>query len=259
METGLKKYWDTVTMAKRCVLLSARNPDTLLTSVIMPVMMMVLFVALFGKLIRVENMSYVDYIIPGVLMQCFGQCSSVTAITVNRDVTGGMARRFSVLPVKTSSVLLGYTTEAFFRNMLTAFVVLTVSLFFGFSPKAAPGDWCIILLLLSGVIFAFSWIAVFVGIKAGSPEGASSFLILVIVLPYLSSGFVPVEAMPKALAFFAEHQPMTPVINTVRNAILGNTWEIRDFVAAILWCVGFCGVFYGMSVRELKKKNQLPN
>ena len=134
METGLKKYWDTVTMAKRCVLLSARNPDTLLTSVIMPVMMMVLFVALFGKLIRVENMSYVDYIIPGVLMQCFGQCSSVTAITVNRDVTGGMARRFSVLPVKISSVLLGYTTEAFFRNMLTAFVVLTVSLFFGFSP-----------------------------------------------------------------------------------------------------------------------------
>ena len=97
------------------------------------------------------------------------------------------------------------------------------------------------------------------GIKAGSPEGASSFLTLVIVLPYLSSGFVPVEAMPKALAFFAEHQPMTPVINTVRNAILGNTWEIRDFVAAILWCVGFCGVFYGMSVRELKKKNQLPN
>ena len=84
------------------------------------------------------------------------------------------------------------------------------------------------------------------------------FLTLVIVLPYLSSGFVPVEAMPKALALFAEHQPMTPVINTVRGALLGNTWEIRDFAAALLWCAGFCLVFYGMSVKGLKRKNQMP-
>lgn len=258
METRVKKYWDTVTMARRCLLISSRNPDTLLTSVIMPVMMMVLFVALFGKLIHVENMSYVDYIIPGVLMQCFGQCSSVTAITVNRDVTGGMAKRFSALPVKTSSVLWGYVTEAFFRNFITALVVLTVSLMFGFSPNASLGDWCVILALLSGVVLAFSWIAVFIGIKAGSPEGASSFLTLVIVLPYLSSGFVPVEAMPKALAFFAEHQPMTPAINTVRGAFLGSAWEMRDFVSALLWCVGFCIIFYGMSVKGLKRKNQMP-
>ena len=259
METRVRRYWDTVTMARRCLLISSRNPDTFLTSVIMPIMMMVLFVALFGKLIHVENMSYVDYIVPGVLMQCFGQCSSVTATTVNRDVTGGMAKRFSVLPVKTSSILWGYVAEAFFRNTITALVVLTVSLFLGFSPKILPTGWFVILLLLSGVIFAFSWIAVFVGIKAGSPEGASSFLTLVIVLPYLSSGFVPVEAMPKALAFFAEHQPMTPVINTIRGVFLGTAWEIKDFVTAILWCVGFCLVFYGMSVRELKKKNQLPD
>lgn len=254
MEGRVKKYCDTASMAGRCLRLSVRNPDTLLTSVLMPVMMMVLFAALFGKLVHVENISYVDYIIPGVLMQCVGQCSSVTAIGVNRDMTGGMIKRLSVLPVKKASLLGGYVAEAFLRNLVASSVVLLASLFLGFRPQAGFGQWCVILVLVSGVIFAFSWTAVFVGIVAGSPEGASGILTLVIVLPYLSSGFVPTEAMPGALAFFAEHQPMTPVINTVRNALIGTSWEIESFITALLWCAGLGIVFYGASMRIFKKK-----
>lgn len=254
MQANSKKYNDTLTMSKRCLLLSKRNPDTILTSIIMPIMMMLLFVALFGNLITVGDTSYVNYIVPGVLLQCLGQCSSVTAIAMNRDVTNGIIYRFCTLPIKKSSILNGHILEALVRNILTSMVVLIVAMFMGFRPSASLMDWCIVFLLLIGVILAFSWLSIVVGILANSAEGASGLLTFAIVLPYLSSGFVPTETMPKALAVFAEYQPMTPIIDTMRNALLGKPLDMNTLLFALLWCVGLVIVFYIVALILFKKR-----
>ncbi len=254
MKSEAVKYPDSLIMMKRCLLLSKRNPDTFLTSIIMPFLMMVLFVALFGKLIHPENISYVNYIIPGVLLQCFGQCASVTAVSVNRDVTGGMISRFSTLPIKRISVLGGHVLESTLRNFLTAAVVLAAAWFLGFRPLAGPGEWLLVLALMLCVILAFSWLSILIGVTSNSPEGASSLFTLVIVLPYLSSGFVPLDAMPGPLAAFARYQPMTPVIETMRNAFQGMPLNIETALVSLLWCIGLTAVFCFYSLLFFRKR-----
>ena len=254
MKSEAVKYPDSLIMMKRCLLLSKRNPDTFLTSIIMPFLMMVLFVALFGKLIHPENISYVNYIIPGVLLQCFGQCASVTAVSVNRDVTGGMIRRFSTLPIKRISVLGGHVLESTLRNFLTAAVVLAAAWFLGFRPLAGPGEWLLVLALMLCVILAFSWLSILIGVTSNSPEGASSLFTLVIVLPYLSSGFVPLDAMPGPLAAFARYQPMTPVIETMRSAFQGMSLNIETALVSLLWCIGLTAVFCFCSLLFFRKR-----
>ena len=254
MKSEAVKYPDSLIMMKRCLLLSKRNPDTFLTSIIMPFLMMVLFVAFFGKLIHPENISYVNYIIPGVLLQCFGQCASVTAVSVNRDVTGGMISRFSTLPIKRISVLGGHVLESTLRNFLTAAVVLAAAWFLGFRPLAGPGEWLLVLALMLCVILAFSWLSILIGVTSNSPEGASSLFTLVIVLPYLSSGFVPLDAMPGPLAAFARYQPMTPVIETMRSAFQGMSLNIETALVSLLWCIGFTAVFCFCSLLFFRKR-----
>ncbi len=254
MKSEAVKYPDSLIMMKRCLLLSKRNPDTFLTSIIMPFLMMVLFVALFGKLIHPENISYVNYIIPGVLLQCFGQCASVTAVSVNRDVTGGMISRFSTLPIKRISVLGGHVLESTLRNFLTAAVVLGAAWFLGFRPLAGPGEWLLVLALMLCVILAFSWLSILIGVTSNSPEGASSLFTLVIVLPYLSSGFVPLDAMPGPLAAFARYQPMTPVIETMRSAFQGMSLNIETALVSLLWCIGLTAVFCFCSLLFFRKQ-----
>lgn len=254
MKSEAVKYPDSLIMMKRCLLLSKRNPDTFLTSIIMPFLMMVLFVALFGKLIHPENISYVNYIIPGVLLQCFGQCASVTAVSVNRDVTGGMISRFSTLPIKRISVLGGHVLESTLRNFLTAAVVLAAAWFLGFRPLAGPGEWLLVLALMLCVILAFSWLSILIGVTSNSPEGASSLFTLVIVLPYLSSGFVPLDAMPGPLAAFARYQPMTPVIETMRSAFQGMSLNIETALVSLLWCIGLTAVFCFCSLLFFRKQ-----
>ena len=254
MKSEAVKYPDSLIMMKRCLLLSKRNPDTFLTSIIMPFLMMILFVALFGKLIHPENISYVNYIIPGVLLQCFGQCASVTAVSVNRDVTGGMISRFSTLPIKRISVLGGHVLESTLRNFLTAAVVLAAAWFLGFRPLAGPGEWLLVLALMLCVILAFSWLSILIGVTSNSPEGASSLFTLVIVLPYLSSGFVPLDAMPGPLAAFARYQPMTPVIETMRSAFQGMSLNIETALVSLLWCIGLTAVFCFCSLLFFRKR-----
>ena len=254
MKSEAVKYPDSLIMMKRCLLLSKRNHDTFLTSIIMPFLMMVLFVALIGKLIHPENISYVNYIIPGVLLQCFGQCASVTAVSVNRDVTGGMISRFSTLPIKRISVLGGHVLESTLRNFLTAAVVLAAAWFLGFRPLAGPGEWLLVLALMLCVILAFSWLSILIGVTSNSPEGASSLFTLVIVLPYLSSGFVPLDAMPGPLAAFARYQPMTPVIETMRSAFQGMPLNIETALVSLLWCIGLTAVFCFCSLLFFRKR-----
>lgn len=253
METQ-QKYNDHLTMTKRCLLLSVRNPDILLTSILLPALLMLLFVSLFGKIINIDGISYVNYIVPGVLLQCVGQCSSSTSISVNKDMSSGIIDRFRTFPIKKGSILTGHILEAVLRNILTSVIVLFVAVFLNFRPEAGILDGMILFILLVGIIFFLSWMAVFIGITANSPEGASALSAVMVILPYLSSGFVPVEQMPKLLAIFAKYQPMTPIIDTMRNAFLGNPLDTKSFLTGILWCVILSFLFYCLSVKVFERK-----
>ena len=254
MELKVKKYNNTITMAKRCLTLSRRNPDTFFSSIMLPALMMLLFVALFGNLVHVGGTSYVNYIVPGVLLQCIGQCSSTTAIMMNKDITTGMANRFCTLPIKKISVLNGHVLEAIVRCLLTSIIVILVAMLVGFRPHASLIDWGIIFLLLIGTILAMSWLSIIVGIVANSAEGASALSSLAIVLPYLSSGFVPTETLPNALKIIAEYQPMTPIIDTIRGALLGNHLDMTKFFIALIWCASLIILFYTISLALFKKR-----
>ena len=228
----MRDEWkDTMILTWRCCLLSLRNPDTLLTSV-----MLALFVFLFGTLIQIGDMAYVDYIVPGVLLQCVGQCSSTTSVMVCREVRTGMAGRLCILPIRRSSYLHGHVLEALIRNLITSLIVLIVAVILGFCPAFDPGGWLLALALLICVILVFSWLAIIVGLLARSEEGASALSALAIILPYLSSGFVPAAAMPGPLAFFAQVQPLTPITEVMRGVLLGLPADPRMIMLAFGWC-----------------------
>lgn len=245
---------DTKTMAGRCLLLAKRNPDTILTSIVSPVLLMILFVFVLGGSMDVSNSSYVNYIVPGVILQSLGQCAATTAISVSTDIKSGIIDRFSTMPIKKSSILTGHVIEAFSRSVLAIVLVTIVAFIVGFRPEAGLVDWLIVILLLFLYSFVMSWISVFFGILANSPEGAGSFSVFAIALPYLSSGFVSIDTMPKALQVFARNQPMTPIIDTLRAALQGENVNVNTFIIAVVWCAALLIVFYVLSVRAFKKK-----
>lgn len=245
---------DTLTMSKRCLMLSKRNIDTVLTSIIVPAMMMILFVYVFGGAMDVGDASYVNFIVPGIILQSIGQCASTTAISVSNDMKIGIIDRFCTMPIKKSSILSGHVISALIRNCLTTIVIIVVAYLIGFQPSALAADWLLVVLLILLYIIAMSWIATFIGIKANSPEGAGAIMSLASVLPYISSGFVPVESMPSFIRVFAEHQPMTPIIDSMRTLLLGQSVETNTLLIACAWCIGLAVVFYFLSSISFKGK-----
>ena len=170
-------------MSGRCLLLSKRNPDTILTSIIAPILTMLLFAYVIGGAMQTGETSYVNFIVPGIILQCLGQCAATTAIAVCSDIKSGIMERFCTMPVKRSSILNGHVREAFIRNMVTALLILLVAFLIGFRPEADLLGWCAALLIISLYILTLSWISVYFGMIANSPEGAGSFSILAIALP----------------------------------------------------------------------------
>ncbi len=254
MQAAINRWKEIAVMAKRCMLLSKRNPDTLLTSIMLPALMMVLFVSLFGRLIEIDGTSYANYIVPGVVLQCIGQCACVTAVMVNNDLSSGIVSRFCTLPMKRSSILNGHVAEAFIRSLVTTAVVLFAALLLGVRPYTDAACLGMFFLLLCGSIAAFSYVAVVIGIAANSAEGASALSALVVILPYISSGFVPVDTLPPVMRVFAKYQPMTPIVDAIRSAFFEKTLELDVCGGALAWCAGLSVLFFGVSAVMFRKK-----
>lgn len=254
MNRTSKMNHDTLTMTERCLKLSARNIDTFLTCLILPVLMMILFVYVLGGAMNVGNASYVNYIVPGIILQCIGQCASTTAITVNHDLRSGIIDRFCTLPIRHTSVLSGHVCSAVLRNLLTTGIVILAALAVGFRPSAQIWDWLIVFVIVLLYILAISWISVYLGLRASSAEGAGAYAVFAVVLPYLSSGFAPTETMPKLMRMFAEHQPMTPMIESMRALLLGETVDTATLFLAFAWCLGLSLFFYVLSRRTFRNR-----
>jgi ABC-2 type transport system permease protein len=227
-------------MAARCTRLSARNTDALLTSLILPVMLMLVFVYFFGGAIDTGT-RYVTYVVPGVLVLCAGYGAAATAVGVAGDMAEGVVDRFRSLDVGGTSLLAGHVAASAARNAAATGVVLAVALAIGFRPEAGPAGWAAAAGVLAAYVLALSWLSAAVGLLAKSTEAASGFTFLVLFLPYPSSAFVLVDTMPGWLHGFAGNQPVTPVIESLRGLLLGQPvggalWQ------ALAWCAGILTV-----------------
>jgi ABC-2 type transport system permease protein len=227
---------DSLTMAGRSLRLSLRTPDALLTSLLLPIMLMLLFVYLFGGAIQTGT-RYVTYVVPGVLLLCAGFGAATTAASVSHDLTGGIIDRFRSLDVAGAAVLAGHVAASTVRNAVSTVLVFGVAFAIGFRPDAGPTDWLAAGGVLLLFILAISWLSAAVGLLVRSPEAAGGFTFLVSFLPYPSSAFVPVETMPTWLHGVADNQPVTPVIETLRGLLLGTPVGASPWLA-LAWCLG---------------------
>lgn len=201
---------------------------------------MLLFVYLFGGAIQTGT-QYVTYVVPGVLLLCAGYGSSVPAVSVSSDLTGGIVDRFRLLDVGGAAVLAGHVVASVVRNAASTALVFGVAFLIGFRPSAGPGQWLATGGVLLVFVLALSWLSAAIGLLTRSPEAASGFTFFVMFLPYPSSAFVPVRTMPGWIHGFAEHQPVTPVIETIRGLLLGTPIGASGW-QALTWCGGILAV-----------------
>jgi ABC-2 type transport system permease protein len=239
-------------MIGRALRLSRRNVDALVTALVLPIMIMLLFVYLFGGAIHVGT-AYVNYVVPGVLVLCAGFGSALTAVRVCDDMTGGIVDRFRSMNVGGVAFLAGHVVASAVRNAVSTVLVLGVALAIGFRPHADVAGWLVAIGVLLAFIVAISWLSAVIGLLAGSPDAANGATFLVLFLPYASSGFVPIDTMPTWLRGFASHQPATPVINSVRAHLMStpagsSTWQ------ALAWCGGILAVSAAASAVAFQRR-----
>jgi ABC-2 type transport system permease protein len=245
--------YDSWVMFKRCLLIATRNPEALFMATITPFFLMFLFGTVFGSIADVGDFSYIDFIIPGIILQAVGQAAQYSAINMTTDMTKGIIDRFRSMPISKSSVLIGHAGAGVVRNTITTTVIIGTAFILGFRPQAGFTDWLIILGFLLLIIIAFSLMAVLFGLIAKTPEGSSGLMFPLFILPYLSSGFAPTETMPRGLSWFAQNQPMTPIIDTIRNLMLGLPTDNSLWVA-LAWCVGIIIVAFVAAAQVYKRK-----
>jgi ABC-2 type transport system permease protein len=226
---------DSLALIGRSMRHSIRSIDALLTAVLLPVMLLLLFVYVFGGAID-SGGRYLDYVVPGIVLLCAGFGSATTAVSVNADMTTGIIDRFRSLPIAASAPLTGHVVASIVRNLVSTVLVLVVALVIGFEPTAGVLDWLGVLGVLVAFMAAVSWLAAAFGLLARSAESAGAFGFFVLFLPYLSSAFVPPETMPAGLEWISEHQPITPITETLRSLMLGTPGG--DAVTALAWCLG---------------------
>lgn len=231
------------TMVTRALRLSLRNVNGLITALALPVLMMLMFVYLFGGAIDTGT-NYVDYVIPGVVLVCIGFGAATTAVSVASDLTGGIIDRFRSMDVRGESLINGHVVASVVRNLLSTALVFAVAFAIGFRSHANVAQWIGALGILALFVLAFSWLAAAIGILARSAESANGMTFLVSFLPYPSSAFVPIKSMPSWLQGIARNQPVTPVIDSVRALLLGGhagasvghaiVWSLAVLAAAVV-------------------------
>ena len=244
---------DTLVLAKRNFLRIARAPDLLLAFTVQPIMFVLLFAYVFGGAIPTPGHSYIDFLIPGILVQTMSFGGFVTAMGIAEDLRKGLVDRFRSLPMSRGAVLAGRTLSDIATNTISIAVMLIVGVIigFGFSTPFLHVVLGILILLLFG--YAFSWVFAFIGLTSSSPEAAQSLgFILIFPLTFISSAFVPPETMPAALQWFAEWNPISITVNAVRALFIGDPAG-NTVWGAIAWSLGIAAVFAFLAVAKYKR------
>jgi ABC-2 type transport system permease protein len=234
---------DTAVLTGRTLRHVTRSLDTIITTAITPIAIMLLFVYVFGGAIDTGSVSYVNYMLPGILLITIASGISYTAFRLLTDMQGGIFERFQSMPIARSGVLWAHVLTSLVANVISLVVVVGVALLLGLRSGAGVPAWLAVAGILILFTLALTWIAVIPGLTAKSVDGASAFSYPLIFLPFISSAFVPTATMPGPVRAFAEHQPVTSIVNTIR-ALLTQQPVGSDIWTALAWCVGVLIVAY---------------
>jgi ABC-2 type transport system permease protein len=236
-------FGDTAVLTGRTLRHVTRSPDTIITTAIMPIAMMLLFVYVFGGAISTGTVSYVNYLLPGILLITIASGISYTALRLFTDVQGGIFERFQSMPIARPGVLWAHVLTSLAANVISVVVVVGVALLMGFRSGAGALAWLAVAGILILFTLALTWLAVIPGLTAKSVDGASVFAYPLIFLPFISSAFVPTRTMPAPVRAFADNQPVTSIVNTIRDLFAQRPVGTSVWIA-LAWCAGILVVAY---------------
>jgi ABC-2 type transport system permease protein len=248
-------FSDTALLTGRSLRHITRSPDTIITTTIMPIAFMLLFVYVFGGAISAGSGSarYVQYLLPGILLITIASSIAYTAFRLFLDMKSGIFERFQSMPIARSSVLWAHVLTSLVASLISVVVVVGVAVLMGFRSGAGVGAWLAIAAILIVFTLALTWLAVIAGLSANSVDGASAFSYPLIFLPFISSAFVLTATMPGPVRAFAENQPVTPIVNTIRDLYTQQPVS-TDIWIALAWCVGILIVAYIVAMAIYHRK-----
>ncbi len=246
-------FSDTNVMLGRSLRHVTRSMDTIITVTIMPIAFMLLFVYVFGGAIKTGTGHYVNYLMPGILLIAIASGIAYTAFRLFTDLQSGIFERFHSMPIARSSVLWGHVLTSLVANMISVVVIVLVGLLIGFRSSAGVLAWLAVAGILVLFTLTLTWIAVIAGLSAKSADGAGAFSYPIIFLPFVSSAFVPTASMPGPVRAFAQNQPVTSIVNTIRN-LFARQPAGHDIWIALAWCAGVLVVAYVLAMMTYRRK-----
>ncbi|MFJ6536049.1 ABC transporter permease [Paenarthrobacter sp. NPDC091711] len=246
-------FADTSVLLGRSMRHIFRSVDTIITTAITPIALMLLFVYVFGGAIRTDTENYVNYLLPGIMLIAIASGIAYTAVRLFTDMQSGIFERFHSMPIARSSVLWAHVLTSLVANGLSLVIIVLVALLMGFRSSANVLDWLAVAGILALFTLALTWIAIIAGLSAKSVDGAGGFSYPLIFLPFISSAFVPTETMPGPVRWFAENQPVTSIVNTIQD-LLAQRPVGGDIWVALAWCLGILIVSYAFATAAYKRQ-----
>ena len=246
-------FADTAVLTGRTMRHVTRSADTIITTLITPIAIMLMLVYVFGGAIGTGSVSYVDYMLPGILLITIASGISYTALRLFTDMRGGIFERFQSMPITRSGVLWAHVLTSLAANVISVVVVVLVAVGIGFRAGAGVLAWLAVAGILILFTLALTWIAVIPGLTAKSVDGAGAFAYPLIFLPFISSAFVPTRTMPGPVRAFADNQPVTSIVNTIRDLFTKQPVSTSIWTA-LAWCAGLLIVAYALAVVTYQRK-----
>jgi ABC-2 type transport system permease protein len=244
---------DTALLTGRSLRHITRSLDTIITTTLMPIAFLLLFVFVFGGAIQAGTGSYIAYLLPGILVITVASGVSYTAYRLFLDLQSGIFERFHSMPIARSAVLWAHVLTSLAAVAMSVLVVVVTAVLFGFRSGAGPLAWLAVAGILALFTLALTWLAVIAGLTASSVDGASAFSYPLILLPFISSAFVPTATMPGPVRAFAEHQPVTAIVDAIRNLLTGQPVG-TDIWVALAWCLALLTLAYTLAMTTYRRK-----
>jgi ABC-2 type transport system permease protein len=243
---------DALIMLRRNYRHTLRNPVTVFNAVLLPIVIMLMFVYMLGAAFSVGE-KYIDYATPGMILLAVSYGLGATATEVNDDMTKGIINRFRVMDISRGAILTGHVVVTMARSLISIAAIIAVAFGLGFRPQASLVDWLAVIGIIAAACFATSWLTVAMGLAAKTPQGAGLATVPLIMLPFFSSAIVPAAKMGQGIRQFAEYQPFTPIIESLRHLLAG-TPSAGYETAALAWCAGIAIAGYVWAVTTFRKR-----
>jgi ABC-2 type transport system permease protein len=246
-------YGDATVLLGRSMRHITRSLDTIITVTIMPIALMLMFVYVFGGAIDTGSVAYVNYLLPGILLITIAMGISYTAFRLFTDVQSGIFERFQSMPIARSGLLWAHVLTSVVSNLISLGIVVLVALLMGFRSSAGVLTWLAVAAILVLFTLAVTWLAVIAGLTAKTVDGVSALSYPIIFLPFISSAFVPTDDMPAPVRAFADNQPVTAIVNTIRD-LFAQQPVSNDIWVALAWCAGLLVIAYALAMATYHRK-----